>query len=145
MTNPIFSNTAGTDKAVLRRYLDLPQPDDKIMATYIWIDGSEEHLRGEIFSFVNYDRDHWSILLLAKTRTLNGKPKSPADLPWWNFDGSSTAQAEGSNSDVYLKPVAIFRDPFMLGDNILVMCETYKYNKEATGRFISLKKWLVSS
>jgi glutamine synthetase len=69
---------------------------------------------------------------IAKTRTLDQEPTSPKELPWWNFDGSSTGQAEGSNSDIYLKPVAIYKDPFMLGKNKLVMCETYKYNKEPT-------------
>ena len=33
------------------------------------------------------------------------------DCPMWSFDGSSTQQAEGSNSDCLLKPVAIFPDP----------------------------------
>lgn len=50
-----------------------------------------------------------------------------ADLPIWNFDGSSTGQAIGTNSDVYLHPVAIYRDPFRRGPHILVLCETYSY------------------
>ena len=33
------------------------------------------------------------------------------DAPMWSFDGSSTEQAEGSDSDCLLKPVAIFPDP----------------------------------
>ena len=51
-------------------------------------------------------------------------PRLPQELPVWNFDGSSTGQSEGRNSDVYLKPSAIYRDPFIPGDNVLVMCET---------------------
>lgn len=34
--------------------------------------------------------------------TLDEAPKSVADLREWNFDGSSTNQAPGDNSDVYL-------------------------------------------
>jgi len=55
-----------------------------------------------------------------------------AELPVWNYDGSSCFQAEGSNSDVFLYPVAIYRDPFNLGNNRLVLCDTYKYNKKPT-------------
>lgn len=56
-----------------------------------------------------------------------------SELPIWNYDGSSTFQADGSNSDVYLYPVAIYKDPFRRGNNILVMCETYKYDKSPLG------------
>jgi glutamine synthetase len=54
------------------------------------------------------------------------------ELPIWNFDGSSTYQAEGSNSDVYLYPVTIYKDPFRRGNNILVLCETYKFDGTPT-------------
>jgi glutamine synthetase len=99
-----------TNKSVLSKYMDLDQ-GGRCQAMYVWIDGSGEHLR-------------------AKTRTLPGEPKAACDLPWWNFDGSSTGQAEGSNSDVYLKPVAMWPDPFRGGKNKLVLAETYSYKKE---------------
>ncbi|MDB5618497.1 glutamine synthetase beta-grasp domain-containing protein [Tardiphaga sp.] len=43
-------------------------------------------------------------------------------LPLWGFDGSSTMQAEGSNSDCVLKPVRVFPDGAR-ENGVLVMCE----------------------
>ncbi|CAI8033788.1 Glutamine synthetase, partial [Geodia barretti] len=60
----------------------------------------------------------------CKTGTLSCHPSSVSDLPQWSFDGSSTSQAQGHDSDVLLKPVNFYRDPFFLGNSILV-CETY--------------------
>lgn len=121
-------NPSATDKSVLKKYLELPQPEDKVLATYIWIDGTGENVR-------------------SKTMTIDFKPKSPSELPWWNFDGSSTGQAEGSNSDVYMKPVAIFNDPFLRGNNVLVMCETYKYDKtpNSTNRRYSCEQAMTAA
>ena len=46
------TNFGFTDKVILRRYLELPQPDNKLMATYIWIDGTGENLRGKDQVFI---------------------------------------------------------------------------------------------
>ncbi|MGD8692158.1 MAG: glutamine synthetase beta-grasp domain-containing protein, partial [Methyloceanibacter sp.] len=59
-------------------------------------------------------------------------------LPEWGFDGSSTLQADGSNSDCVLKPVRIFEDPSRT-NGALVLCEVmnpdgtpHESNKRAT-------------
>lgn len=81
-----------------------------ILAEYIWIGGSGSDLRG-------------------KTKTLVGltleEAMRPGNLPVWNFDGSSTGQAVTDNSEVLLRPRAVFRDPFRKGDNVLVLCDCY--------------------
>ena len=45
-----------------------------------------------------------------------------AECPMWSFDGSSTLQADGGDSDCLLKPVAIYPDPDRI-NGYLVMCE----------------------
>ena len=60
--------------------------------------------------------------LRSKTRierNFSGKLK---DCPVWSFDGSSTQQAKGNDSDCLIKPVAIFPDPDR-SNGFLVMTE----------------------
>lgn len=71
-------------------------------AEYIWIDGTKPTAK-----------------LRSKTKIV---PKGQQP-PIWGFDGSSTNQAPGSNSDCVLKPVFICPDPLRGADNKLVMCE----------------------
>ena len=78
----------------------------KIKAEYIWIDGYQP--TGN---------------LRSKTKVLEGSVSSVSELPTWGFDGSSTLQAEGGDSDCKLKPVWMCPDPIHGGNNILVMCE----------------------
>lgn len=49
-----------------------------------------------------------------------------AHIPDWNYDGSSTGQAPTSASEIIIKPVAVYPDPFMPGvPSILVLCDTH--------------------
>lgn len=95
------------NKKVLDRYLRLPLPFNKVLATYIWIDGSGINLR-------------------CKDRVLNCVPCCADAAPTWTFDGSSTGQAPVGDSDTTLKPVAVYRDPFRASHHVLVLCEVYK-------------------
>jgi len=74
-----------------------------IKAEYIWIDGTEP-----------------TPLLRSKTKVLT---QVTPDLPIWGFDGSSTNQAPGKNSDCVLKPVFSCPDPIRGGAHVLVLCE----------------------
>lgn len=102
------SPNAHLNKDVLQRYTRLKYDPKLVQATYIWIDGTGEHLR-------------------SKDRVIDYIPKDASEIPNWSYDGSSTYQALGGNSDTTLVPRAIYRDPFKAGVNdILVLCDTYK-------------------
>ena len=74
-----------------------------IRAEYIWIDGTEP---------LPYVR--------SKTKIV---PDGTTEFPIWGFDGSSTNQAPGDNSDCVLRPVFSCTDPIRGGDNVLVLCD----------------------
>lgn len=76
--------------------------------TYIWIDGSSptQTLRSKV-KIVPYK---------------NG-PLKVEDLPQWSFDGSSTYQASGHDSDLILQPVCLVKDPVTGTNNHLALCE----------------------
>ena len=78
----------------------------KYKLEYLWLDGYEPspNLRSK-----------------TKIKAFDGFPRVE-QLPVWGFDGSSTRQAEGSDSDCLLQPVAVFSDPSRR-DAALVMCE----------------------
>ncbi|PXF44843.1 Glutamine synthetase, chloroplastic [Gracilariopsis chorda] len=104
-TRRVSMNAAFGSNTELGGLLSLPLPPSVIMAEYVWLDGFFK--------------------LRSKSRTVNPGFSSPSDLPEWNYDGSSTCQAPGDDSEVILKPRAIYKDPFRGGDHILVMCDTY--------------------
>jgi len=83
----------------------------KLICEYIWIGGD-----GEIRS---------------KTKVIPGfcYPNDIDFFPEWNYDGSSTKQADiDGNTEVILKPCAYFKDPLTTTKNnraYIVLCDTY--------------------
>ncbi|HWO93508.1 MAG TPA: glutamine synthetase GlnII [Dehalococcoidia bacterium] len=71
-------------------------------AEYIWIDGTQP---------------------TSKLRSKGKVVPLGEEPPIWGFDGSSTMQAEGHDSDRVLKPVFVCPDPVRGGENKLVLCE----------------------
>jgi len=83
-------------------------------AEYIWLDGSEPTRQ-----------------LRSKTRILelkDGAPITLSDFPNWGYDGSSTYQAPGKDSDLTLKPVNFVTDPLRGAPNVLVLCEVFNFD-----------------
>ena len=83
-----------------------------IVAEYVWLGGNNEYR--------------------SKSRVLlNSNIKNLHDFPEWSYDGSSTGQANGDDSEVILKPCATFQDPFFVQKEhietygVLVLCDTY--------------------
>ena len=87
----------------------------KHLLEYIWIDATD-NLRSKIkiFSF--------------------GDQLELGDIPLWSFDGSSTGQASGNDSDVFIRPVRMYKNPFYRHmSSFLVMCDTL--NKDMTPHY----------
>lgn len=81
--------------------------DNAYEYTYIWTDADGE----------------------LRCKTMINQTGELDTLPWWTYDGSSTNQAKGYRSDVRLKPVSVFNDPFQ-DQGYFVLCETYVYDHD---------------
>lgn len=90
-----------------------------LIAEYIWLGGNGE-LRSKTKIF------HCN-------KFVDANPHSVDNFSDWNYDGSSTGQAEGTYSEVVLKPCSVYRNPFhkknRINNNeiysVLVVCSTY--------------------
>lgn len=76
--NSMLNNPSGMDKQVLQKFLDLPQPEDKILVTYCWIDDVDQSVR-------------------TKTLTLDFEPKDISELSWWIVGGNTYEHGECFN------------------------------------------------
>ena len=79
-----------------------------VILEYIWLDGHGK--------------------LRSKYKTVYVEDPVRFELEQWNYDGSSTYQAETGNSEIILNPVQKYKNPFFEDSCIsyLVMCDTYK-------------------
>jgi glutamine synthetase len=98
-------------------------------AEYVWLDGSQP-VQG----------------IRSKTRVVK-VPSAPTvdDFPVWSFDGSSTEQAAGEDSDCLLAPVRVLRDPLRGAGHYLVLCEVLNADAShhATNRRATLRAVLA--
>ena len=85
--------------------------EDKVRLEYLWLDGyTPANLRSKAKVVeIPLEAEKW-------------------EAPEWSFDGSSTKQAEGGDSDCVLKPKSIYPNP--MDDGFIVFCELYLPNGE---------------
>jgi glutamine synthetase len=90
-----------------------------IIAEYIWVDGTKP---------TSYVRSKTKVFFVESDAPAfnSGELPSPSAFPVWQFDGSSTNQAEGRDSDCILEPVCVVEDPIRGEDCYLVLCEVMR-------------------
>ena len=86
----------------------------KYRLDYVWLDGYQPtaniRTKAQIVELDSFDGDL-------------------DDVPVWGFDGSSTRQAEGHDSDCILQPARVYENP-LREDSYLVLCEVL--NRDGT-------------
>jgi len=87
-----FTSNCITGPGALNPLAHLDQKG-KVMAEYIWLGGAS--------TTGGFD-------IRGKTMTLDKKPTAVSEMKVWNYDGSSTGQAPGEDSEVLMRPVRIF-------------------------------------
>ena len=89
----------------------------KYVLEYIWLGGNYE-LRSKI----KVHESSKSFLCMNDLK----------NVPAWNYDGSSTSQTTGENSEINLLPVSVFKNPLFESragiESLLVLCETRDVN-----------------
>jgi len=94
------------------------------LAEYLWLDGGRP-VQG----------------LRSKTRVVQApEAAKPEDFPVWSFDGSSTEQADGNDSDCLLAPVCVVLDPLRGKGHFLVLCEVQ--NADGSDHATNRRAWL---
>ena len=94
-----------------------------LILEYIWVGGHDE-IRSKT-KVMKTEKPDYTLGFNPELGTFKN-----LKLPDWNFDGSSTGQADGHDSEVILKPQRAYRNPFLVDQlAYLVLCETYQRKK----------------
>jgi glutamine synthetase len=115
-------NPQETAHSNLRNYgydaIEKEVSDNFTLVEYIWTDSTSTNIRG-------------------KTKVCAGQIKSIDDLDWWTYDGSSTGQAVTDDSEIWLKPMVLFKDPFRKPNGLIALCENFNSDRKtpALGNF----------
>jgi glutamine synthetase len=98
--------------------------NNKYIFEYIWLDSDGEFRSKTKIMDIDLDKIDNSY------RTFDIMNDVFIMLPEWNYDGSSTGQAETSNSEVRLIPAALYKDPFRkdIKNTYLVWCDVADAN-----------------
>ena len=89
----------------------------QLIVEYVWIDGDNNlRSKGKTFSF-DCEKSVYITVLID-------------NIPEWNYDGSSTKQAFGENSEIILKPQVLYKCPFRKENNYITLCDTYDINNK---------------
>lgn len=80
----------------------------KVLCEYVWLGGKNE-FRSKV-----------------RVLELEGLDVGISKIPVWNYDGSSTDQADGNDSEVMIHPKRTFVNPFYKSKSLLVLCDTFR-------------------
>jgi glutamine synthetase len=98
------------------------------IAEYIWLDNNKK-FRSKTKIIKNTNLPNY---FFAKDNTNDPK------FPDWDYDGSSTGQADGKKSEITLRPIFVCDNPLLntVGNHVLysklVLCETYNHDGIST-------------
>lgn len=109
-----WSPNAQLNKNVLDKFMCLPIPECICQMEYVWIDGTGQHLR-------------------SRSRNFDFPIATHKEAPTWNCDGSQCYFTDTTkDADIFLCPIAMYKDPMRRGKARIVLCDTYQHDHKPT-------------
>jgi len=91
----------------------------KQVIEYVWLDGKQKlRSKAKVFNHA----------VCTETKPSSSDPCYVSKIPSWNYDGSSTYQAEGHDSEIIIVPRYVVSCPFRRSHHLIVLCDCYDKN-----------------